>query len=152
MYIGGLKVSTSMIKKSLSWGEIYEANRMLGYEYYIMGNIVKGKQIGRLMNLRTINVEPDENKFLPKNGVYKTNVIIDGKKYHSITNIGFNPTVTDGNNGKIKVETHILNFDENVYDKEVIISFERFIREEKKFSSFEELKTQILLDISRAYL
>lgn len=152
VYIGGLKVSTSMIKKSLSWGEIYEANRMLGYEYYIMGNIVKGKQIGRLMNLRTINVEPDENKFLPKNGVYKTSVIIDGKKYHSITNIGFNPTVTDGNNGKIKVETHILNFDENVYDKEVIISFERFIREEKKFSSFEELKTQILLDISRAYL
>lgn len=144
------KVSSSSIKEYLSSGNVEKANKMLGYNYFILGEVVKGKQIGRTIDTRTINVIPDTNKLLPPKGVYKTNTIIKDKSYKSITNIGINPTVK--NDESLIVETHILNFDENIYNMDVKIELLRFIREEKKFSNLEELKRQILLDISEANL
>ncbi len=144
------KVSSSAIKELLSKGNIQLANEMLGYEYFIMDYVKEGRHIGRTIDTRTINVIPKKNKFLPKSGVYATFTEIDGVRHKSITNVGVNPTVS--NDGKITVETHILNFDKNIYGKDVKIIFRKFIRNEKKFPNLQALKSQIRLDISQANL
>lgn len=146
----GEKVSSSNIKECIGQGKIEDANRMLGYSYFIYGKVVKGNQIGRTIDTKTVNVLPEKNKILMPNGVYKTNIIIGGEKYKSITNVGECPTVR--NNREITVETHVFDFDREIYDSYVKIEFEKYIREERKFLNLEDLKRQILLDISQANL
>lgn len=146
----GEKVSSSNIKECIGQGKIEEANRMLGYSYFVYGKVVKGNQIGRTIDTKTVNVLPEKNKVLMPNGVYKTNIIIGGEKYKSITNVGECPTVRD--NREITVETHVFDFDREIYDSYVKIEFEKYIREERKFLNLEDLKRQILLDISQANL
>ena len=146
----GEKVSSSNIKDYLTSGNIEMSNKMLGYNYFIKGQVVAGKQNGRKIDTRTINISPDENKILPPRGVYKTNTHIDSRVFKSITNVGINPTVKE--DGRIVVETHILDFNEDIYDKEVKIEFIKFIREERKFPDLNALKRQIILDISEANL
>lgn len=146
----GKKVSSSNIKEYIGQGNIEEANRMLGYSYFIYGKVVRGNQVGRTMDMKTVNLIPDKNKMLMPRGVYKTNITIDGQRYKSITNVGLCPTVRDDR--EITVETHVLNFDREIYDSYVKIEFEKFIREERKFLNLEDLKRQILLDISQANL
>lgn len=146
----GEKVSSSNIKECIGQGKIEEANRMLGYSYFVYGKVVKGNQIGRTIDTKTVNIIPEKNKVLMPNGVYKTSIIIGGEKYRSITNVGECPTVR--NNREITVETHIFDFNREVYDSYVKIEFEKYIREERKFLNLEDLKRQILLDISQANL
>lgn len=146
----GEKVSSSNIKECIGQGRVKEANEMLGYSYYIYGKVVKGNQIGRTIDTKTVNVIPEENKVLMPNGVYKTNIVIGGEKYKSITNVGECPTVRADR--KITVETHVFDFNQEIYDAYVKIEFEKFIREERKFLNLEDLKRQILLDISQANL
>lgn len=146
----GEKVSSSNIKECIGQGKIEQANRMLGYSYFVYGKVVKGNQIGRTIDTKTVNVFPEKNKVLMPNGVYKTNIIIDGEKYKSITNVGECPTVR--NNREITVETHVFDFNREIYDSYVKIEFEKYIREERKFLNLEDLKRQILLDISQANL
>lgn len=146
----GEKVSSSNIKECIGQGKIEEANRMLGYSYFVYGKVVKGNQIGRTIDTKTVNVLPEKNKVLMPYGVYKTNIIIGGEKYKSITNVGECPTVRD--NREITVETHVFDFDREIYDSYVKIEFEKYIREERKFLNLEDLKRQILLDISQANL
>lgn len=142
------KVSSTTIKELLSQGNVDDANEMLGYNFFMMGKVVRGKQLGRTIGIRTINIIPDKEKIVPLNGVYKSNVYIHGNRYTGITNVGINPTVdSDGNT---KVETHILDFNEEIYGETVKIEFVKFIRNEKKFLSIEALKRQISLDISEA--
>jgi len=149
VYVDGEKVSTSVIKNYIEDGKIKEANAMLGYEYFITEDVVKGKQIGRTMNIRTINMIPDETGIVPGIGVYKTTTIIEGKEYKSLTNVGTNPTFGEN---RLTVETHILDFSGNLYNSRLKVKFLDFIREEKKFNDKEALKRQILLDISCANL
>lgn len=146
----GEKVSSSNIKEYIGQGNIEEANKMLGHAYFIYGQVVKGNQIGRTMEMKTVNIIPEKNKLLMPKGVYKTSIIIDNKRYKSITNVGICPTVR--NNKQLTVETHVLDFDKEIYDFYVKIEFEKFIREERKFLNLEDLKRQILLDISQANL
>ena len=148
--VGDIKVSSSRIKEYLSEGLIDKANELLGYKYFIMGKVSEGKHNGRIIDTRTINIIPEADKILPKKGVYKSKTYIDNEIYRSITNIGTNPTVK--NDSEILVETHIFDFNQEIYNKEVKVEFEKFIREEKKFTSLQELKRQILLDISQANL
>lgn len=148
--VDGKKVSSSAIKDYLSEGLLENANKMLGYQYFIMGTVSEGKHIGRTIGTKTINIVPDNSKLLPKKGVYKTKTYVDGKSYKSITNIGTNPTVKD--DGHIIVETHIFDFERNIYDSGVKIEFEKFLREERKFSDLEALRRQISLDILQANL
>lgn len=145
-----IKVSSSVIKEYLSEGLVEKANELLGYKYFIMGRVSEGKHNGRLIDTRTINITPKNEKILPKNGVYKSKTYIDNEVYKSITNIGTNPTVK--NDSQILVETHIFDFNQYIYNKDVKVEFEKFIREEKKFANLQELKSQILLDISQANL
>ncbi|MGG5462301.1 bifunctional riboflavin kinase/FAD synthetase [Clostridium sp. B9] len=136
-------VSSTRIRKSLLSGELKDATKMLDRYFDLQGEVVGGKRIGRTINFPTANMKIDDRVILPKIGVYYTNVEIDGEIYKGITSVGNNPTV----NGKnITVETHILNFDEDIYGKIIKLYFIEKIRDEKKFNSLDELKQQLIKD------
>ncbi|EOU2057695.1 TPA: bifunctional riboflavin kinase/FAD synthetase [Clostridium perfringens] len=136
-------VSSTRIRKALSEGELEDANNMLGRYFSLNGEVVSGKKIGRTINFPTANLKNNDEIILPKIGVYYTNVEVDGEIYKGITSVGNNPTV----NGKnTTVETHILNFDEDIYGKHIKLYFISKIRNEKKFNSLEELKEQLIKD------
>ena len=142
-------ISSSLIRECIKKGEIEQSNSLLGNNYFMIGVIIKGKQLGRTIGFKTINIIPPEGKILPSNGVYITNTLVKGRIYNSITNAGVNPTVSE-NNLKI-IETHLLDFeDEDIYNEQVIIYYYKKIRDEFKFSSVEELRKQILKDKNAA--
>lgn len=127
---------TQTIKNYLSNGNIEFANKLLGYNYSIKGIVKLGNQQGRLIGFPTANIS-NCNYFIPKCGVYATKTKVDGNTYLSMTNIGHNPTFNLKDN--ITIETNILDFNQNIYDKEIEVEFYLYIREETKFSSKEEL-------------
>ncbi len=139
-------ISSTIIREALSQGDIKKANKMLGYNFPLDGTIIEGQKLGRQIGFRTANiVYPEELISLPF-GVYKTKATINKKTFNAVTNFGIRPTVTDS---KIPVaESHILDFDENIYGEALRIEFIDFIREEKNFSNIENLKHQIKEDIN----
>lgn len=145
-------VSSTKIRRALENGDIATANNYLGYDYFLTGTIVKGRKIGRTINFPTANIHIDETyKLIPKIGVYVVRTIINNKIYYGITSIGTNPTV----NGEAKtIETHLLDFEGDLYGEALEISFLKYIREEKKFDSVPELQSAIEQDeaFARAYL
>ena len=142
-----MKVSSTVIKDLIKVGKIKEANEYLYQDYEIEGEVVKGLGNGSKLLFPTINLKLTTNYVLPKNGVYKTKVYLNDLVYDSITNVGIHPTIDKLN--EVSIETHILNFNKDIYGKFVRIRFMDFIRDEKKFNSIEELKKQIQLDIKR---
>lgn len=141
-------ISSTFVREEISAGRIERANKLLGYPYFVSGQVKHGKQIGRTIGFPTVNLIPPQNKLLPKYGVYITKVTIDGIVYHGITNVGCKPTI-EGEN-PVGIETHILDFKQDVYDKVIIITFIKKIREEQKFSNLESLLEQIRLDVNEA--
>ena len=140
-------VSTTEIRKHLLSGEIEKANELLGYNYNFSGEVVHGKALGREFGIRTLNVSTPSEKLIPKNGVYSSHTIINGEKFKSITNIGINPTVSDS--GKISLETHIIDFNKEIYGNTVCIILNKYYREERKFDSISELTQTISQDIQK---
>lgn len=140
-----ITASSTNIRSLIEDGDVKKAAFILGRNYSLAGKVVHGKQIGRTIGVPTANIEPVDNIFIPKNGVYSTRVCIGGVFYPSLTNIGDNPTVN--NNGNISIETNILDFNGDIYDKTIELEFIDRIRDEKKFSSLNELKAQIQKDI-----
>lgn len=138
-------VSSSKIRTALEKGDIKFANFLLGYRYYIKGNVVKGRQIGRTIGFKTANLYYPEKLVKIPDGVYAVEVEINNKKYMGIANYGSDPTVTE--NPEKLIEVHILNFDEDIYGQNIKINFLDKIRDEKKFQSLTELKEQIAKDI-----
>lgn len=136
-----IPVSSSRIKDMLIKGRLKAAEKMLGYKYFFKGEIVSGNRIGNTIGFPTINILPDVNCLIPKLGVYATEVTIDGMTYKGITNIGVKPTV--GEDEALTIETNILDFNKDVYGHQAKVSLISFLREEKKFSSLNELKKQI---------
>lgn len=142
---GLITASSTNIRLFLEKGDVKNASHILGRYHSITGRVVHGKEIGRTINFPTANIEACENIFIPQNGVYSARVLIDGSYYSALTNIGDNPTVN--NNGNITIETNILDFEDNIYNKNIKVEFIDRIRDEKKFNSLEELKEQIKKDI-----
>lgn len=138
-------ISSTGIREKILVGEMLMVNEMLDHPYCVIGKVEQGKQLGRTLGLPTANIIPEDTKLLPPNGVYKTVVKVAGKRFHAITNIGVNPTVESGT--QIKVETHILDYEEYIYNEIVQVEFYDFIRPERTFDSVEELKAQIERDI-----
>lgn len=136
-------VSSSAIRYHIQEGNIERANKFLQRPFMLSGKVIKGKQIGRTIGFPTINLGYSKKFTIPKGGVYYTYVEYNNKFYKGITNIGYNPTV-EGR--KLSIETHILDFEKSIYNKEVNIYFVSKIREEKKFKSIEDLKTQLEAD------
>lgn len=137
-------ISSTKIRKALEAGDIETANNFLGYNFMISGEVVRGKAIGRTINYPTANLKLKEKyKLVPKNGVYIVQTTIQNKDYFGITSIGTNPTV----GGKEKtIETHILEFNEDLYETEITIEFIKFIRDEAYFDSIEKLRLEIVKD------
>ena len=145
-----VNVSSTKIRKSLLAGDIKTANKYLNHPYKIMGLVVEGNKLGRSIGVPTANLFlKDLNKLIPKPGAYIVKVCVDKKWYKGILNIGVNPTVTPGNRN-LKIETHILGFDQDIYGEEIEIDFFFRMRDEKKFESLEKLKNQLEIDMNRA--
>ena len=142
----GKKISSTLIKDSLRNGKIQEANHLLGRNYYIKGVVIQGEKRGREIGFPTTNLETNWS-FLPKVGVYVTNIFVEGVKYSGITNIGFRPTF-----GKkdLLIESHLFDFNEFIYGANIKIEFIQRIRSEKKFDSVDELIENIKKDVQFA--
>ena len=144
------KTSTSTIRELLGDGMLAGAEKLLGYPFFAIGEIARGRQLGRTIGFPTINLYPPVDKFLPGDGVYVSRVCVDGGCYRGVTNIGVCPTVGGGNAART-IETYLLDFDGGeLYGREAKVEFLRFVRPERKFESLEALKAQILLDCAVA--
>lgn len=139
-------ISSTYIRSLLMEGNIVQANSLLGKNYSICETVIHGKALGRKLGIPTINQNVSEKRLILKNGIYATICTIDGKQYRGVTNVGIRPTVDD--NGLQNIETHIIDFDGDCYDKIVKVEFISRIRDEMKFDSVDSLKSQILKDIS----
>ena len=137
-------VSSSLLKAALDSGDIKKYNRFSYLPYSIKGTVEHGKSLGSKELFPTANITPPEYLYLPKNGVYKTETLLCGKKYKSITNIGVNPTVE---HAKKRSETYIPNFSGDIYGETIEVTFLEKIRDEQKFKNTDELKKQIQKDI-----
>ncbi|MBQ2705838.1 MAG: bifunctional riboflavin kinase/FAD synthetase [Agathobacter sp.] len=141
-------ISSTYVREKIADGNIKKANQLLGYRYFIKSEIVHGKKLGRRIGIPTINMILPADKLLPPNGVYVTEVHVDGCSYMGVTNVGCKPTVSSEN--IVGVETYIDNFNQDIYGEKIVVSFIDFIRPELKFASVEELKAQMLSDIEVA--
>lgn len=138
-------ISSTYVREKISDGNIQKANELLGYKYFIKSEILHGRKLGRTIGVPTINMILPPHKLLPPNGVYVTEVLVEGKNYMGVTNIGYKPTVSEER--IIGVETYIDDFDKDVYGEKIVVSFIQFIRPEQKFNSIEELRAQMQSDI-----
>ncbi|GAA0723069.1 bifunctional riboflavin kinase/FAD synthetase [Clostridium malenominatum] len=123
--------------------DIEKATSMLTRPYSIYGKVIKGKQLGRVLGFPTVNLDYNKEYLIPRGGVYFTIVEYSGLYYKGVTNVGYNPTVEDG---KLSIETHILDFNKDVYGEELRIHFIHRIRDEKKFNSLDELALRVSED------
>ena len=139
-------ISSTEIRRLLSQGNISIANNMLGYNFFVEGVVVKGKQIGRTIGFRTANINyPEELIDIPY-GVYATLVHVDNDCYYGVTNFGLRPTVSS--DGSRIIESHLINSDKDIYGKNIRVEFLYMLRSEIKFNSIDKLRIQIQKDIN----
>lgn len=137
-------VSSSHIRHVIAdAGDMEKANAMLTRPFSLSGAVVRGRQIGRSIGFPTINLDYNKEFIIPRGGVYFTIVEYKGNYFKGVTNVGYNPTVE---NDKLSIETHILEFNNDIYDEEIRLYFIDRIRDEKKFNSLEELSLRIKKD------
>ena len=143
----GRRVSSSKIRELLARGQVNLARRMLGRPYGVEGRVERGSERGHQLGFPTANLHP-HNRVIPRNGVYVTGTLIDGQWRRSVTNIGLRPTFGDAS--EPSVETFVMNWDGDLYGDVVRVRFLYRLRDERRFSSVDELKRQINRDVSRA--
>jgi riboflavin kinase/FMN adenylyltransferase len=142
--VNRVKISSSVIKELLSEGNIELANRFLGKEYTIVGEVVPGNKIRRNLGFPTANIKNDNIKKILKPGVYGVLIYVDNVKYLGMMNIGHNPTCNFVD--ELSTEVNIFDLNEKLYEKEVTICCLCFVRDEKKFNSVDELINQLKND------
>lgn len=142
------KISSSKIKELIKDGQVKEASVYLGRPYALIGSIAHGFKKGSELGRPTANLIPIEYLVVPKDGVYITRTNIAGKIYDSLTNIGTHPTINEVR--KPTIETHIFNFKDNLYGKNIKVYFYKRLRDEIKFKSVDDLEKQIDKDIKEA--
>ena len=142
--INEISVSSTTIRNALLEGNMTLANDYLGYNYFLTGEVVKGKQLGRTINFPTANLKIQENyKLIPQNGVYIVKSVINEQTVFGMMNIGFNPTVNGQNQ---TIEIHYFDFDADLYHQKIRVSILQRIRSEQKFESVDLLKAQLETD------
>ncbi len=142
----GTVLSSSIVRDLIQEGDFKKAELLLGHKWLIKGKVIEGDKRGREIGFPTANLNADEIIQL-KFGVYAVEVIFDGKSYKGVSNYGIRPTF-DGEN--ILLETHLLDFSSDLYGKDIIVSFVKFLREERKFEGINSLKDQIKKDSEEA--
>lgn len=138
-------ISSTLIRRLISTGEVTTAARYLGEPYMVRGRIVHGKALGRRIGIPTLNQVPPEDKLLPPFGVYYSDVLIGEKKYCGMTNIGIKPTVSEEK--RVTVETYLYDFRDDIYGETATVQLLTHRRPEMKFGSLEELKKTMEQDI-----
>ena len=143
----GIRISSTHIRALLEQGEMAKAVRFLGHPHILSGEVISGRRLGRTLGIPTANLALPEDLVQPKRGVYACRVALDGKMYAAVTNIGNRPTVGGHHT---TVEPWILDFDGDLYGKEITLEFYAYLRQEEKFPSLEDLKQQIHRDADAA--
>ncbi len=140
---GDREISSTYIRDELQCGRIEKANQLLGYPFFIDGEVLHGRHLGHTIGVPTINQRPGAHKLLPPYGVYASTTEIEGETWFSVTNIGEKPTV-----GKdaVGIETHLFDCDRKLYHKNATVKLYQFIRPEYRFDSLSQLKHQIEVD------
>ena len=143
----GVRISSTHIRNLLEAGDVESAACFLGHPHVLSGEVMPGRQLGRTIGVPTANITPDASVLLPPRGVYATYVIADGVTHRAVTNIGTRPTV---NGDKVTIESWLLDFNDNLYNSELIVQLVAYLRPESKYDSLEDLKAQIDLDVAQA--
>ena len=143
--INDINISSTKIRKALFEGDVKGASAFLGYNYFVNGVVVHGKKLGKTISFPTANISiGDNDKLIPKNGVYLVGVEVEGFKGFGMMNVGTNPTTDSDKN--LKLEVNIFNFDKDIYSQKIKVEFIERLRDEKKFNSIEELIAAIKND------
>lgn len=143
--IENVAISSTKIRHFLENGDIKNANKLLGYHFSYTGKVIHGQGVGHKIGYPTANIEvKDEFKLIEKPGVYATFVDFEGKSYPAMTYIGSRPTLHD--NRPQSIESHVINFDRDLYEKEIKLRFVDFVRDDKRFDDTDALKQQISID------
>jgi len=148
VYIADRLVSSTLIRRSINLGDVEPAARLLGREYSLTGIVEKGRGRGHGFGFPTANFSPAPGMTLPARGVYITEAFTDGKRLPSVSNIGVCPTIKP--EGALRIETHLLDRDMDLYGKEIKVDFHKMLRKERHFENTEALKRQIAADAQKA--
>jgi riboflavin kinase / FMN adenylyltransferase len=147
-YEDDILVSSTKVRELIAAGRMRETNKLLGRPYQIRGEVQRGKQRGgKEIGFPTANLHIDEEDLIPKCGVYVCQVICDGKCYGGVINVGYNPTF---NENKLIAETHIFDFNRDIYGKPIKVNLLQFLRDERRFLDIQELAAQIARDVIQA--
>ncbi len=148
--LDGVRVSSTYIRQLLEEGQMERANAFLGHPYILTGTVVSGAHLGRTLGIPTANLRMDAGLAVPRFGVYACRVLLEGKRYCAVTNVGTRPTV--GGSG-VTVEPWILDFSGDLYGREITLEFYRFLRPEQQFPSLDALRAAIRANAeeTRAY-
>jgi riboflavin kinase/FMN adenylyltransferase len=141
-------VSSTEVRNAILAGDIHKANELLGRNYFLSGRVIKGEGRGKKIGYPTANLGYDKELIIPAKGVYITQVRIKDMTYNSVTNVGINPTFNTGYD--VHVESHLLDFTQDIYGDEIRVSFIKKLRDEKKFPSVNDLIEQITADADLA--
>src|SRR5699024_7999306 len=141
----GEKISSTRIRKALAEGQVARIIPLLDRTYAATGKIIKGDQRGRQLGFPTANMQIDDDKLLPRQGVYAVTVHVLDKQYHGMANLGVKPTFQTGEM-KPTVEVFIFDFDQDIYGSTMTVHWHAYIREEKKFNGVDEIVQQLKED------
>lgn len=144
--VDGGEVSSTRVRSAVRAGEMEAAARMLGMPYSMSGRVEHGRRLGRTLGMPTANLLPEADKLLPPAGVYYSSVLLNGRIYRGISNVGCKPTVSREN--IMGVETYLYDFDDSIYGSQITVQLHAFRRPEEKFDNVEALRAQLMLDIA----
>ncbi len=139
----GTRISSTHIRSLIQAGAVETAVRFLGHPHILTGTVVPGKQLGRTLGIPTANLRLPQDLAEPRHGVYACRCLVEGRSYPAVTNVGTRPTV---NGQGLTIEPWLLGYTGDLYNKEITLEFYKFLREEKKFDSLEDLKAAIRTD------
>ena len=146
---GGDVISSTRVREALKNGNLKDAKRLLGREFSISGPVTKGNEIGQGMIFPTANIDIIGSSPIP-HGVYAVLANVGGESFQGVANLGVRPTFTESNDFKTKLEVHLFDFERMIYGEIIEVSFVGYMREEKKFTSVDDLKNQINVDVIEA--
>jgi len=146
--VNGEIVSSTTIRRAVEAGDFTKAAEMLGREYTILGRVVRGDDLGKKIGFPTANLSAHNEQF-PPNGVYFADAKLDGARYPGVVNLGYRPTVSSSKTERV-LEIYLLDFDREIYGKDLEVRFIRYLRPEKKFENVDALVRQIQADVKQA--
>jgi riboflavin kinase/FMN adenylyltransferase len=146
--INGEIVSSTLIRQALIQGDMRRVERLMSRRFYLRGKVITSDKRGRALGFPTANLDTEPRQALPGNGIYATITQVSGKRFLSATNVGTRPTFGPGEK---TVETHLLDYQGDLYGKEIKVEFVQKVRDEQRFPSAEELKTQMRQDVQEVH-